>query len=84
MAYPWVLQPLFQGGAGIGMRLGGFALTTCLFQTHRKYQKAIRKFMDEVVVPDAAVNGPRGKGPSPEVNQKMAYVHTLFFHNQSH
>ena len=48
------------------------------FQTHRKYQKAIRQFVDNVVTPDAAVNGPRGKGPSAEVNEKMAYVHTAF------
>jgi len=31
--------------------------------------------MDEVITPDAALNGPRGKRPSSEVNQKMAYVH---------
>ena len=45
-----------------------------LFQTHRKYQKAIRQFIDDVIAPDAAVNGPRGKRPSAEVNEKMAYV----------
>lgn len=49
-------------------------------QTHRKYQKAIRKFMDNVITPDAAFNGPRGKGPSAEVNEKIAYVHTTFPH----
>lgn len=36
--------------------------------------------MDNVVTPDAAINGPRGKGPSAEVNQKMAYVHAAFPH----
>ena len=56
----------------------GLGSSRAPFQTHREYQKAIRKFVDEVIVPDAAVNGPRGKGPSPEVNRKMAYVHLLF------
>ena len=51
-----------------------------LLQTHRKYQKAIRQFIDEVIAPDAALNGPRGKRPSPDVNQKMAYVHPRFPH----
>ena len=36
--------------------------------------------MDNVVTPDAAVNGPRGKGPSAEVNEKMAYAHMSFPH----
>ena len=49
-----------------------------LFQTHRKYNKAMRQFMDEVIAPDAALNGPRGKRPSPEVYKKMAYVHPRF------
>lgn len=32
--------------------------------------------MDNVIVPDAAMNGPRGKRPSAEVTEKMAYVHS--------
>ena len=49
-----------------------------IFQTHRKYQKAIRQFVDEVITPDASQNGPRGKGPSAEVNEKLAYVCLVF------
>lgn len=48
------------------------------FQTHRKYQKALRQFVDNVITPDAAINGPRGKGPSAEVNEKLACVYTTF------
>jgi len=36
--------------------------------------------VDNVITPDAALNGPRGKGPSAEVNEKIAYVHTTFPH----
>ncbi|KAF9645568.1 acyl-CoA dehydrogenase NM domain-like protein [Thelephora ganbajun] len=41
-------------------------------ETHRRYQKAIRQFVDDVISPDAALNGPRGERPSAEVNEKMA------------
>jgi len=34
--------------------------------------------MDEVIAPDATLNGPRGKRPSPEVYKKMEYVHPRF------
>jgi len=50
------------------------------FQTHRKYQKALRQFVDDVITPDAASNGPRGKRPSAEVNEKIAYVDTTLLY----
>ena len=40
----------------------------------------MRRFVDEVIAPDAAMNAPRGKRPSAEVNEKMACVlWTLYY-----
>jgi hypothetical protein len=41
-------------------------------QNHRKFQKAVRKFIDDVVTPDAVVHEEDGKPPSKSVVQAMA------------
>jgi predicted heme/steroid binding protein len=41
---------------------------------HRKFQKAVRKFVDEVIVPDAKARGADGKKPSQETFDRMAEV----------
>ncbi|KAH9945276.1 acyl-CoA dehydrogenase NM domain-like protein [Epithele typhae] len=40
--------------------------------THRKFQAAVRKFVDEVVTPDALAREDDGKRPSPSVINAMA------------
>ncbi|KAH9481447.1 Acyl-CoA dehydrogenase apdG [Psilocybe cubensis] len=41
-------------------------------ENHRKFQKAVRKFIDEVISPDAALHEEDGKPPSKSVIEAMA------------
>lgn len=47
-------------------------------QSHKKLQRAMRQFVDEVVYPDAQLHEEDGKRPSLEVIDKMAYVCVRF------
>ncbi|KAH9926830.1 acyl-CoA dehydrogenase/oxidase [Amylocystis lapponica] len=41
-------------------------------ESHRRFQREVRKFMDEIVLPDALLHEEDGKRPSLSVIQKMA------------
>ena len=43
-------------------------------QNHRKFQQEVRKFVDEVIYPDAQAREEDGKRASQDVFDKMAYV----------
>lgn len=45
---------------------------------HREFQKAVRKFFETIVAPEAAKADETGKKISQEVVDKMAYVLILF------
>jgi hypothetical protein len=42
--------------------------------SHRKLQEAMRKFVDEIIYPDAQQHEEDGKRPNQEVFDKMQYV----------
>ncbi|KAF9450323.1 acyl-CoA dehydrogenase, partial [Macrolepiota fuliginosa MF-IS2] len=44
---------------------------------HRKFQTAFRKFVEEVIIPDAHAREEDGKRPSPSVFQEMAKMNIL-------
>ncbi|KXN91722.1 Long-chain specific acyl-CoA dehydrogenase, mitochondrial [Leucoagaricus sp. SymC.cos] len=46
-------------------------------ESHRKFQKAVRKFFDEVVAPDATAREEDGKPPSKSVIEAMAKLNLL-------
>ncbi|KAF8501752.1 peroxisomal acyl-CoA-dehydrogenase [Russula emetica] len=52
----------------------GFHSTYCT-ENYKAFQKAVRKFFDEVVYPDAQEREIEGKRPSQEVFDKMAEAH---------
>jgi hypothetical protein len=43
-------------------------------QSHRRFQTAVRKFMEEVIMPDATLREEDGKRPSQAVFDAMARV----------
>lgn len=45
---------------------------------HRVFQKAVREFVDEYVVPDATARGADGKRVSQSVVDKMSYVQSVY------
>ena len=47
-------------------------------QRHKKFQLAVRKFVDDVVFPDAQARELDGKRPSQEVFDKMACMFCSF------
>ena len=52
-----------------------FSLTTDYNDTHRALQKFMRKFADEVVIPEAQAHEKSGKRPSTELIKKMGDLH---------
>ena len=49
-----------------------YPILTLRLQNHRGFQKAVRKFMDEIVAPDAMAREEDGKPPSASVVEAMA------------
>lgn len=43
-------------------------------QSHRKFQKAMRQFVDDIIYPDAQAREEDGKRVSQEVIDKMTFV----------
>jgi hypothetical protein len=50
-------------------------------QSHRRLQKAWRKFVDEIIYPDAQAREEDGKRPSQSVMDAMAYATAPLFKN---
>jgi hypothetical protein len=48
-----------------------------LLQHHRRFQAAFRKFVEEVIIPDAHAREEDGKRPSPQVFQEMAKLNII-------
>lgn len=49
-----------------------YQILTLFLQNHRAFQRAVRKFMDEIVAPDAVAREEDGKPPSASVVEAMA------------